>query len=107
MIYAAYAAYCLLVTVVTLIIITVLVFAAGVLGSVYAKNLFRAGDKTFAALLGFDGFMTLSAECGNPDAGPWWHGVGDVIDTAFGDGHCEEAWLRERQRMLRGTAGVG
>lgn len=30
----------------------------------YGKNLLRAMDKVLAALVGFDGYHTLSAECG-------------------------------------------
>lgn len=102
MIYLAFAAYCLVVTLVTVAVLSVLFLIAAILGSVYAKNVFRAGDKTFAALLGFSGFLTLSAECGNPEAGTFWLGVGALIDEAFGENHCAEAWERETARLQRG-----
>ena len=63
-------------------------------GSEWCKNLFRAGDKTVAAFFGWDGFHTVSAQCGAstrflPQA------VGSLIDLAFGEGHCEQAARKE------------
>jgi hypothetical protein len=60
----------------------------------YCKNVFRAGDKTLAAVLGADGFHTISALCGAGTA--WYHRAGRfVIDKAFGAGHCEGAARKE------------
>lgn len=69
------------------VVIPVTLLIGVVFGSVWAKNIFRAGDKTVAAVLGFSGFYSLSAECG---AGVT-RGckVGRVlIDAVFGAGHC-------------------
>lgn len=38
---------------------------------VYGKNVLRAMDKTLAAVCGFSGYYTLSAECGVSTAKPW------------------------------------
>lgn len=37
----------------------------------YGKNVLRAMDKTLAAVCGFSGFYTLSAECGVSTKQPW------------------------------------
>lgn len=65
-------------------------------GRTYCKNLFRAGDKTLAAFLGFSGYATLSAECGRLAAtgGPTW--PARVLDFFFGKGHCVGAALNEK-----------
>jgi hypothetical protein len=38
--------------------------------NVYAKNMLRAMDKLTASLFGFDGYHTLSAECGASSCKP-------------------------------------
>jgi hypothetical protein len=60
-----------------------------------AKNIFRAGDKLVATFFDFDGYHTLSAECGKLAAtgGPTW--PASIIDFVFGKGHCEKAAQRE------------
>ena len=59
----------------------------------YAKNILRAMDKTLAAVLGFSGFFTLSAECGVATAQPWvalrW------LLNKIQSGHCEGAAQNE------------
>lgn len=37
----------------------------------YGKNVLRAMDKTLAAVCGFSGYFTLSAECGVTEKQPW------------------------------------
>jgi len=37
----------------------------------YGKDVLRAMDKLLAAVLGFSGFYTLSAECGIATTAPW------------------------------------
>lgn len=61
---------------------------------VYGKNLLRAMDKTLAAVCGFSGFYTLSAECGIAPEQPWiaLRNVLDMIEP----GHCEGAARNER-----------
>ena len=39
--------------------------------NVYGKNVLRAMDKVLAAVFGFSGFYTLSAECGVSASAPW------------------------------------
>jgi len=39
--------------------------------NVYGKDVLRAMDKLLAAVLGFSGFFTLSAECGISRDTPW------------------------------------
>lgn len=59
----------------------------------YGKDVLRAMDKTLAAVLGFSGFYTLSAECGVAAIRPWtslrW--LLDKIQA----GHCEGAAKNE------------
>lgn len=59
----------------------------------YAKNVLCAMDKTLAAVCGFSGFFTLSAECGASSEKPWtllrW--VLDKIQPS----HCEGAAKNE------------
>lgn len=59
----------------------------------YPKNLLRASDKQAAALLGFDGRATISAECGASTcrACALLCRMLDWIQK----GHCEGAALRE------------
>lgn len=84
---AALAAYCMAVTLLTLLVLAVLFFLALIAGSVYAKNVFRAGDKTLAALLGFGGYHTLSYECGHGESF-LCQLLRPCIDLVFGKGHC-------------------
>lgn len=59
----------------------------------YGKNLLRAMDKTLAALLGFTGYYTLSAECG---VSP--HPLAILLRKALDlidDGHCVGAAKNE------------
>lgn len=76
---AAHLLYCL--------IIVLLLLLGIALGSAWAKNVFRAGDKTLAAVLGFSGFHSLSAECGAGDS-LLCRALLPVIDHVFGEGHC-------------------
>lgn len=59
----------------------------------YGKNVLRAMDKLLAAVLGFDGFYSLSAECGVATTQPWialrW-----LLDK-IQPGHCEGAAKNE------------
>lgn len=59
----------------------------------YGKDVLRAMDKLLAAVLGFSGFFTLSAECGIAATAPWvqlrW--VLDKIQA----GHCAGAARNE------------
>lgn len=59
----------------------------------YGKNVLRAMDKVLAAVLGFSGYFTLSAECGIATIQPWttlrW--LLDKIQA----GHCEGAARNE------------
>lgn len=59
----------------------------------YGKNVLRAMDKTLASVLGFDGYHTLSAECGISKKQPWialkW-----ILDN-IQEGHCEGAAKNE------------
>jgi len=91
---------------VALILILWLPFSIGAIASVivsllailfdeveYGRNVLRAMDKTLAAVLGFSGYYTLSAECGVATAQPWvclcW--LLDKIQA----GHCEGAAKNE------------
>lgn len=59
----------------------------------YGKNVLRAMDKTLAAVLGFSGFFTLSAECGVSNEKPWvW--LRWLLDR-IQPGHCEGAAKNE------------
>lgn len=70
------------------------------LGSVWAKNVFRAGDKTLAAILGFQGYATLSAECGAGSSAGCDFGRA-VIDAVCGEGHCAKAARDEYADLAR------
>jgi hypothetical protein len=60
---------------------------------VYGKNVLRSMDKTLAAVLGFGGMYTLSAECGVSTARPWtW--LRHALD-AIQPGHCAGAARKE------------
>lgn len=59
----------------------------------YGKNVLRAMDKVLAAVLGFSGYFTLSAECGIATIQPWttlrW------LLNKIQAGHCEGAARNE------------
>lgn len=59
----------------------------------YGKNVLRAMDKVLAAVLGFSGYFTLSAECGVSTVQPWialrW------LLNKIQAGHCEGAAKNE------------
>lgn len=59
----------------------------------YGKNVLRAMDKVLAAVFGFSGSYTFSAECGVAKSRPWtWvRWILDKIQT----GHCEGAAKKE------------
>lgn len=61
---------------------------------VYGKNVLRSMDKTLAAVCGFSGFFTLSAECGIAPEQPWI-GLRKILDM-IEPGHCEGAARNER-----------
>lgn len=61
---------------------------------VYAKNILRAKDKIAAALLGWSGDHTISAECG-ADTGCRFCRVVCWLLNKIQPGHCEGAALRE------------
>jgi len=59
----------------------------------YPKNLLRASDKQAAALLGFDGRATISAECGASEC-KLCRAVCALLNM-IDNGHCEGASRRE------------
>lgn len=59
----------------------------------YAKDVLRAMDKTLAAVLGFSGFYTLSAECGATNEKPW--ALLRAVLDAIQPGHCTGAAINE------------
>lgn len=61
--------------------------------NVYAKDVLRSMDKLLAAVLGFSGYFTLSAECGVAANQPWvaLRGLLNLIQP----GHCEGAAKNE------------
>ena len=59
----------------------------------YGKDVLRAMDKTLAAVLGFGGYFTLSAECGVSTRQPW-RALRFMLDL-IQPGHCEGAARRE------------
>lgn len=59
----------------------------------YGKNVLRAMDKTLAAVLGFSGYYTLSAECGIAPEAPWTH-LRWLLNKIQA-GHCEGAAKNE------------
>lgn len=92
--YALIAAYCLVVTLLTLTVVAALLLLGIVAKLTWCKDVFRAGDKTLAAVLGGNGFYTISAHCGGGEK--WYHRAGRVvIDGIFGTGHCADAAVRE------------
>lgn len=63
----------------------------------YSKNIIRAMDKVLAALLGFSGFKTLSAECGAAESCRLCSLVCRFLDV-FQPGHCQEAAKKEETK---------
>jgi len=61
--------------------------------NVYAKDVLRAMDKLLAAVLGFSGFYTLSAECGVTEKQPWI--LLKTLLNMIQSGHCEGAARNE------------
>lgn len=59
----------------------------------YGKDVLRAMDKVLAAVCGFSGYFTLSAECGVATNQPWT-GLRWVLDKIQA-GHCEGAARNE------------
>ena len=59
----------------------------------YGKDVLRAMDKLLAAVLGFSGYFTLSAECGIAVNAPWVQ-LRRVLDK-IQKGHCEGAAKNE------------
>jgi hypothetical protein len=60
----------------------------------YGKNVLRAMDKVLAAVCGFSGYYTFSAECGVATARPWtW--IRWLLDK-IQPGHCEGAAVNEK-----------
>lgn len=60
----------------------------------YVKNLYRAMDKLGAALLGFSGEFTLSAECGSTEC--WPCAVLCRFLNLFQKNHCKGAAQKEK-----------
>lgn len=63
--------------------------------SAYAKDLLRAMDKVMAALLGWGGRYTVSAECGSRRAGCRFCKLACWLLNKIDPGHCEGAARRE------------
>lgn len=61
--------------------------------NVYGKDVLRAMDKLLAAVLGFSGYFTLSAECGVADRAPWVQ-LRRILNK-IQVGHCEGAAAKE------------
>lgn len=61
----------------------------------YASDVLRAMDKVLAAVLGFSGFFTLSAECGVATTQPWVL-LRKLLD-ALQPGHC--AWAANHEGL--------
>lgn len=59
----------------------------------YGKDVLRAMDKLLAAVLGFSGNFTLSAECGIATKQPWT-GLRWILNKIQA-GHCEGAAKNE------------
>lgn len=76
-----------------LVAIPVSLFAILVEENTYAKNCLRAMDKTLAAVLGFSGYFTLSAECGVAFSAPW--NQLRYLLNLIQPGHCEGAAKKE------------
>jgi hypothetical protein len=61
-----------------------------------AKNMFRAGDKLFATFFDFNGYATLSAECGRLKVLHDINWPAAIIDFLFGKNHCVDAAFKEK-----------
>lgn len=61
--------------------------------NVYGKDVLRAMDKLLAAVLGFSGYYTLSAECGVTEKQPWV--LLKNLLNLIQPGHCEGAAKHE------------
>lgn len=59
----------------------------------YAKDVLRAMDKVLAAVCGFSGYYTLSAECGVATDKPWT--ILRWMLNKIQSGHCEGAAINE------------
>lgn len=59
----------------------------------YGKNVLRAMDKVLAAVCGFSGYYTFSAECGVATGQPW-AAIRRLLDL-IQPGHCEGAAKNE------------
>ena len=77
----------------SLVAILVSLFAILAEKNEYGKNVLRAMDKTLAAVLGFTGYYTLSAECGVSRA-PAWSALRWALNKIQA-GHCDGAAERE------------
>lgn len=73
--------------------IVVSLFAILMEENAYGKDVLRAMDKLLAAVLGFSGFFTLSAECGVTEKQPWI--LLKTILNLIQAGHCEGAAKNE------------
>lgn len=67
----------------------------------YGKDVLRAMDKVLAAVLGFSGFFTLSAECGVATSQPWV--LLRQLLNAIQPGHCEGAARNEGLKIIPPT----
>lgn len=63
--------------------------------NVYAKDLLRAMDKVMAALLGWGGRYTVSAECGSRQSACAFCKLVCWLLNKLDPGHCEGAAKRE------------
>lgn len=68
-------------------------FAIALEENTYGKDVLRAMDKVLAAVCGFSGYFTLSAECGVSNDQPWI-GLRKILDMIQAD-HCEGAAKNE------------
>lgn len=65
----------------------------------YGKDVLRAMDKVMAAVCGFSGFYTLSAECGVSTSG-WPAALRTMLDL-IQPGHCAGAAVNEGHPKTR------
>lgn len=76
-----------------LVAIPASLFAIAFEENTYGKDVLRAMDKVLAAVCGFSGYFTLSAECGIAKDQPWI-GLRKILDMIQAD-HCEGAARHE------------
>lgn len=76
-----------------IVTLAVILFGGKAVQQGYGKNVLRAMDKVLAALCGFSGFYTFSAECGIATVQPWAT-VRRLLDF-IQPGHCEGAATKE------------